>query len=144
MNIRPISSKVNGLSLKTLSPQTSKKKSKKPEQEVEAKINFNSEVYVNNNNNKLFRVRYRLNLTIPFKAELDLEYDFDFESDDAVGSEFPRTLVVRSEVPSFAYPYMKAYLETILNLSGVGVGPLPCIDFLKNPMPDNNETDNLG
>ncbi|MFB0711434.1 hypothetical protein ACEU59_09705 [Buttiauxella noackiae] len=142
MNINPIAGKVNNLSIKALPPLPLKKKAKKTDEEVSATINFDNEVYLNNHNSKLFRVRYNISVSIPHQVEVNLEYDFDFQSDEAVDTSLPKSSTILSSVPAFAYPYIKSYIENILNMSGYGSTPLPYIDFLKNPMPYGKDESN--
>lgn len=144
MNINPTLVKVNNLSIKTLSPLPKKKKPKSDEEEVNATINFDNEVYVNNHNSKLFRVRYNIFVSIPHQVEVTLVYDFDFQSDEDVDAGLAKSTTVLSDVPAFAYPYIKAYIENVLSMSGFGLTPLPYLNFLKNPMPsgrDESETE---
>ncbi|MFU0948554.1 hypothetical protein ACM26Q_22965 [Kluyvera ascorbata] len=139
MNINPTLVKVNNLSIKTLPPLPHKKKSKNNEEEVNATINFDNEVYVNNHNSKLFRVRYNIFVSIPHQVEVTLVYDFDFQSDEDVDAGLAKSSTVLSDVPAFAYPYIKAYIENVLSMSGFGLTPLPYLNFLKNPMPSRQD-----
>lgn len=139
MNINPTLVKVNNLSIKTLPPLPQKKKPKSNEEEVNATINFDNEVYVNNHNSKLFRVRYNIFVSIPHQVEVTLVYDFDFQSDEDVDAGLAKSTTVLSDVPAFAYPYIKAYIENVLSMSGFGLTPLPYLNFLKNPMPSGQD-----
>lgn len=121
-------------------PLTQKKSKKKASDEISATINFDNEVYINNSNQNLFRVRYNLSVKIQHKVDIEIEYDFDFECDEEIDSSIPRSLLIRSEVPAYSYPYMKAYVENILTMSGFNGIPLPYINFLNDPMPDIKES----
>ncbi|WFW93797.1 hypothetical protein NFJ87_10560 [Citrobacter freundii] len=134
MKITPISGKVVNFNLKALPPQSQKKKQKKTEDEVNATINFDNEVYINTHDSKIFKVRYKLLVTIPHQVEVNLTYDFDFRSDEEVDSDIPKSLTIRSDVPAYCYPYMKSYVENILNMSGYGGVPLPYLDFIGSPI----------
>lgn len=144
MNIDPTLVKVNTLSIKTLAPISQKKKQKNNEEEVNATINFDNDVFINNQNSKLFRVRYNIFVSIPHKVEVTLVYDFDFQSNEDVDAGLAKSSTVLSDVPAFAYPYIKTYIENVLSMSGFGFTPLPYLNFLQNPMPsgkDENETE---
>ncbi|WP_299996917.1 protein-export chaperone SecB [uncultured Cedecea sp.] len=110
------------------------KNHKEKNKDNKVKTNISSQLFTNVKDNSLFRVRYVVKITANGYVDVDLSYDFDFKTTDIVDEEFTKSLVVRSEAPSLAYPYIKTYIESVCQLSGYGTLNLPYADFTKEPL----------
>ena len=135
MKITPIGSKVHKVILTPKEQTESPKKGKKDTKNTNATLKLDNELYLNKNNSKLFRARYKIHVEIEDSAEIDVIYDFDFKSDTDVDQSLVSSMVIRSQVPTLVYPYIKTYLEQFLLMSGYGSIPLPYVDFAQNPIP---------
>ncbi|HCH7895480.1 hypothetical protein [Raoultella planticola] len=135
MKITPIGSKVHKVVLTPKEPTESPKKGKKDSKNTNANLKLDNELYLNKNNSKIFRSRYNIQVVIEDSAEVDVIYDFDFKSDTDVDETLVSSMVIRSQVPTLVYPYIKTYLEQFLLMSGYGNVPLPYVDFVENPIP---------
>lgn len=110
------------------------KNHKEKDKDSKVKINLSSQLFTNVKDNSLFRIRYIVKVNANNYADLDIAYDFDFKTEEVVDEEFTTSLAVRSEAPSLAYPYIKAYIESVLQLSGYSNINLPYQDFTKDPL----------
>ncbi|EMJ5172528.1 hypothetical protein [Klebsiella aerogenes] len=135
MKITPIGSKVHKVALTPKEQTESPKKGKKDNKNTNANLKLDNELYLNKNSSKIFRARYKIQVDIEDSVEVDVIYDFDFKSDTDVDQTLVSSMVIRSQVPTLVYPYIKAYLEQFLLISGYGNVPLPYVDFIENPIP---------
>ncbi|ADC57963.1 hypothetical protein ACYDHR_10110 [Klebsiella aerogenes] len=135
MKITPIGSKVHKVVLTPKEQTESPKKGKKDNKNTNANLKLDNELYLNKNSSKIFRARYKIQVDIEDSVEVDVIYDFDFKSDTDVDQTLVSSMVIRSQVPTLVYPYIKAYLEQFLLISGYGNVPLPYVDFIENPIP---------
>ena len=135
MKITPIGSKVHKVVLTPKEQTESPKKGKKDNKNTNANLKLDNELYLNKNSSKIFRARYKIQVDIEDSVEVDVIYDFDFKSDTDVDQTLVSSMVIRSQVPTLVYPYIKAYLEQFLLISGYGNVPLPYVDFMENPIP---------
>ncbi|ENT4823011.1 hypothetical protein ACFFX4_004669 [Citrobacter farmeri] len=128
-----IGKKIESLSLKTQSSESSTKK--KPS----VKVKVNSEMYSNIKDSKLFRVRYSVDVDIESRLKIYLTYDFDFQSEEDFSEEVAKSKEVRTLVPSMSYPYIKSYAEYLISMSGLGNFNLPYFDFFSAPLEPEDE-----
>lgn len=125
MNIKLFNKKVQGMSLK----RHEAKDKKKPK----IKIKITNEIFNNIKDETIFRARFNVTVLAENTAEVEVIYDFDFKSDGKVDDEFTKSLSVRSDAPHLAFPYIKTYIESVLQLSGYGNVNLPYFDFVEEP-----------
>ncbi|EKK7715975.1 hypothetical protein PO816_002876 [Cronobacter dublinensis] len=126
MNLNIISKKIHTVSLEEIQSDSNKKP-------IKADVSLTNEIYANTKQSNIFRIRYKVSITIESKAKVELAYDFDFKSDEEFTNETANSLGVRAVAPSLAYPYIKAYAEQLISMSGLGNYNLPYFDFITDP-----------
>ena len=129
MNVQLISKIVHKASIKVLE----KKENKSNDKQVKIHVRLDNEIFENKNDKHSFRVRYISAITVENRVEVNVEYDFHFTSSDEINEEAAKSEVFKSEIPSIAYAYLKVYVESLINLSGIGNYILPYFDFYADP-----------
>lgn len=114
--------------------RTDKSKEKKSR---EVKISLKNETYVNAKNSKSIKVRIFIAIEIEQTVKLDITYDFEYKLEEDFTEEMGRLAEFKSTTMSMAYPYIKAFAEQLVSMSGVSGVMLPFLDF--NTLP-NKET----
>ncbi|AYY32885.1 TPA: hypothetical protein UL433_004962 [Klebsiella pneumoniae] len=135
MKITPLGNKVYTISLSRKTESETPKKGKKGQKGENVTLKLDNELFLNKTDTKLFRSRYKVLVSIDGRIDINLVYDFDFKADEDVDVSLAKSLIVRSQIPTYAYPYIKSYLEHFLMMSGYGRAPLPFIDFVESPIP---------
>lgn len=136
MKFTPTNSKVYKVTLSPKENAEKAKKSKKDHKDINANLKFENQLYLNSSDKKLFRLRYLVTVDVENMVDIDLEYDFDFSAENEVDESLASSLVIRSEIPNYVFPYIKSYLEHFLMMSGYGYIPFPYVDFLSQPIPE--------
>ncbi|EMK2611578.1 hypothetical protein V8U19_002324 [Citrobacter freundii] len=135
MKITPLGNKVYTISLSPKPQSEAPKKGKKGQNSENVTLKLDNELFLNKTDTKLFRSRYKILVSIDGRVDIDLVYDFDFKADEDVDTSLAKSIIIRSQAPTYAYPYIKSYLEHFLMMSGYGRAQLPFIDFLESPIP---------
>ncbi|MGJ0946810.1 hypothetical protein ACR76C_07495 [Klebsiella grimontii] len=137
MKITPLGNKVYKVSLSQKSQPETPKRGKKNQkgENSHATLKMDNELYLNRADAKVFRARYNILVSVDGRLDIDIVYDFDFKADEDVDQSLSKSMVIRSQVPTYVYPYIKSYLEHFLMMSGYGKIPIPFIDFVENPIP---------
>lgn len=78
---------------------------------------------------KKIRIRYIVNLSIESIFALYLEYDFDFDIDGEVDDTFKDSSEIKTSIPSYTYPYIKTFIETVITNCDYPKIQIPTINF---------------
>lgn len=106
--------------------------------EIELKNNvrltMGSELFLNSNHKNMIRVRYPVSLIIKDKIMIDVEYDFYFSATEEFTPDIIDSPLLRTKMPSLAYPYIKSYLDNLVFASGYDSTTIPFLDFMEEPL----------
>ncbi|WP_241575062.1 hypothetical protein [Rosenbergiella nectarea] len=109
------------------------KDTKSSDKQVKVHVRLDNEIFENSKDKKSFKVRYIAAIKLEHRVEINVEYDFHFTSSEEINAETAKSSLFKSEIPSIAYPYLKVYVESMINLSGIGNYLLPYFDFYADP-----------
>lgn len=126
MDIEIIHKKINSL---TLTEHDTEK-----EKQLKIKVVIGNQVFENLKDKFVFRIRYDVEAFAEGRATLNFKYDFDYKSKVEVNEELSNSLVMRSQAPFLAFPYIKNYIESLIQSSGLGTVNIPYFDFIESPM----------
>ncbi|EPP4754348.1 hypothetical protein ACURKV_002303 [Morganella morganii] len=127
MNIKFTNKRVNTLSINLIDKEKKTKKNKK--ENLHQEFSFEDRLFINKNDNKKIRIRYIVELTLESIFSLYLEYDFDLELEIEVDNNFKESAEIKTLIPSYTYPYIKSFIETIITNCDYPKIQLPVINF---------------
>ncbi|MGR3982454.1 MULTISPECIES: protein-export chaperone SecB [Pseudoalteromonas] len=84
---------------------------------------------------------FKLVVETPCGSTVDLQYESMFYTDEIISEEFQSSPFAMVNSPAIAYPFLRAYIATLLTLSGFESVVLPTINFqamYKNHVASNN------
>ena len=79
--------------------------------------------------NKNYFISFNLTVETPCGAQVDIEYESVFSTSEEISEEFKISPFVMVNSPAIAYPFLRAYIATLLTLSGLDSVILPTINF---------------
>lgn len=72
---------------------------------------------------------FEIELVTECSMLVSIEYEAFFETDDVIADDFKTSPFVAVNSPAIAYPYLRAYVSTVLTLSGFASMILPTMNF---------------
>lgn len=129
MKIQLVTKLVHKASIEAIESKINNPKDK----QVKVHVRLENLLFENVNDNKSFKVRYIASITLENRVNLNIEYDFHFNGSEEITEDIVKSPVFKSDIPSMAYPYLKVYAESLINMSGIGNYFLPYFDFYANP-----------
>ncbi|AUT91531.1 MULTISPECIES: protein-export chaperone SecB [Proteus] len=127
MKIKLTNKRVHKLSIEPIEKENKIKKKKK--ENLQQEFSFEDQLFVNKNDKKKIRIRYIVNLSIESIFALYLEYDFDFDIDGEVDDTFKDSSEIKTSIPSYTYPYIKTFIETVITNCDYPKIQIPTINF---------------
>lgn len=95
------------------------------------KINFRYDSRASGEKSQGFILTFDFSLMSERGFELKLEHDFVFETDSPITDEFWAGTFHTINAPAIAYPYLRAFVSTILLNAGLEAVLLPSINFVE-------------
>lgn len=127
MKIKLTNKRVHKLSIEPIEKEKKTKKDKK--ENLQQEFSFEDQLFINKNDNKKVRIRYIVNLIVENIFSLYLEYDFDFDTDTEVDNTFKDSPELKTSIPSYTYPYIKSFIETVVASCDYPKIQIPTINF---------------
>lgn len=81
---------------------------------------------------KLFVISFNFELISGKKYKVEFTHDFYFETDEDVTEEFLKSHYPAVNAPAIAYPYVRAFVATLLLNAGLESVLLPAINFVEH------------
>ena len=72
---------------------------------------------------------FELVVETPCGSSVDVQYESMFYTDEIISEEFQSSPFAMINSPAIAYPFLRAYISTLLTLSGLESVVLPTINF---------------
>jgi preprotein translocase subunit SecB len=119
MQLRLKETKVKSMQL---SPKTS------DHEKNEGNLEFKVGSVFSESSPKSFLITFELQLTLD-DAVLDIVYDSIFETSEAVDEGFKESHFPKVNAPAIAFPYLRAFISTLLINAGYDSVMLPSINF---------------
>lgn len=94
-------------------------------------INFRYDSKQSHDSKRNFILTFDFTLTSDRGFELKLKHDFNFETDLDLDEKFWKGSFHKINAPAIAYPYLRAFVSTILLNSGLQAVILPSINFVE-------------
>lgn len=94
-------------------------------------INFRYDSTQSDENKRNFTLTFDFTLTSERGFEVRLKHDFHFETDADLDDKFWSGSFHKINAPAIAYPYLRAFVSTILLNSGLEAVILPSINFVE-------------
>lgn len=123
MKIQLVDTRVVKLSIDRLSPDTLSEDDRGNLKSFSVKSGFPI------NDDKNYIICFELELVTECSMLMRVEYEAYFETDDIITDEFKTSPFVAVNSPAIAYPYLRAYVGTVLTLSGFASIILPTMNF---------------
>jgi len=95
------------------------------------RVIFDYESIKNNDNNQEFAVAFDFNLYSDEGFQLNLKHIFIFECDQPLNEKFWSGTFHKVNAPAIAYPYLRAFVSTILLNAGLESVYLPSVNFVE-------------
>lgn len=102
-----------------------------PESEKKKKVIFDYETIENKENNQEFAVLFHFNLFSDKGFEFKLKHAFIFECDEPISEKFWLGNFHSVNAPAIAYPYLRAFVSTVLLNAGLESVSLPSVNFVE-------------
>lgn len=74
-------------------------------------------------------ISFDLVIETPCGATVDVQYESMFHTDEIISDDFQSSPFAMVNSPAIAYPFLRAYIATLLTLSGLEIVLLPTINF---------------
>lgn len=101
------------------------------EKELVNRINFTYSSHVVPESDAEFCVKFDFLLTSERGFKFKLVHDFIFESDEPLDEHFWKGNFHKVNAPAIAYPYLRAFVSTVLLNAGLESVNLPSINFVE-------------
>jgi len=101
-------------------------------EENKNRFNFTSKCVFNESAPNEFVIKFDFDLTSDEGFIMFLKHDFIFHTDEAVSDEFLKSHYPSVNAPAIAYPYLRAFVSTVLHNAGLGSVTLPAINFVEH------------
>lgn len=103
------------------------------------KLSFKN--YFNKSEDKTFRLVFEI--IVPHKEGLifNVEYEAIFITNEPIDENFMISPFTKINAPAIAFPFLRAYISTLMTLSGYSPLILPTINFSENISEDKTEID---
>lgn len=92
-------------------------------------ISFNVQCGFPEENSQLYFILFHISIGTSCGALVDIEYESMFETEDVIDDDFKNSQFIKVNSPAIAYPYLRAYVSTMLTLSGYEPVILPTMNF---------------
>lgn len=102
-----------------------------PSQDQRNKIQFDYETLKNINDNQEFVVIFDFSLYSDKGYQMNLKHSFTFECDEDLDEDFWNGNFHKVNAPAIAYPYLRAFVSTILLNAGLESVYLPSVNFVE-------------
>lgn len=123
MQIQLVDTRVAKLSIDRISPNELSEDDRGDLKSFSVKSGFPTEA------SKNYVICFELELVTECSMLMSIEYEAFFETDDVITEEFKASPFVAVNSPAIAYPYLRAYVGTVLTLSGFASIILPTMNF---------------
>jgi preprotein translocase subunit SecB len=121
MNIQLINTKVVSLSIESHEPRAEDELS--PIKDFSFKAGFYEEVQ------RSYVILFNIALVTECNKLINVKYEAIFETDDDIDEQFENSPFISVNSPAIGYPYLRAYISTLLTLSGLDSIVLPTVNF---------------
>lgn len=102
-----------------------------PGEENPNSLAFNYDVSFPEDNQRQFIITFDFHLFSEGKFKLILVHDFFFETDTDLDDNFKNGHFPKVNAPAIAYPYLRAFVSTLLLNAGLEAINLPAVNFVE-------------
>lgn len=94
---------------------------------------FNLDYFIQKINTTNFSVEFKLEIIDPDVFEMGLVYNSIFEADSSLpeGEDFENNKFFSQNAPAIAYPYLRAFVSTVMLNAGYPPLMLPSVNFVE-------------
>ncbi len=86
----------------------------------------------NEQKSKEFVISFNFSLTSGHNFKVDFVHNFHFECDEDITEDFLKSHYTSVNAPAIAYPYVRAFVATLLLNAGLESVLLPAINFVEH------------
>ncbi|WP_394546973.1 protein-export chaperone SecB [Pantoea ananatis] len=94
-------------------------------------ISFKYDATFPEERNRQFIITFSFELKSESKFKLNLVHDFIFETDSELDDAFKNGHWTKVNAPAIAYPYLRAFVSTLLLNAGLEAISLPAVNFVE-------------
>lgn len=123
MIIQLVDTRVSKLAIEKVSSESVEKDCLGEMRQFSVKSGFN------NNDKHNYVIIFEIQLLTECLMSVTLEYEAQFKTESEIDDEFISSQFVKVNSPAIAYPYLRAYVSTVLTLSGFSSIILPTMNF---------------
>ncbi|MGT3338124.1 protein-export chaperone SecB [Yersinia enterocolitica] len=110
---------------------------------VKNAINFRYSSVQSPGSNTEFTLTFDFTLTSARGFELKLIHNFSFETDTVLDTKFWEGSFHKINAPAIAYPYLRAFVSTILLNAGLEAVVLPSVNFVEMSKKQSKEIESI-
>lgn len=132
MNFQLIANKVESLEIKTLTV----------DETVKNMFSFTNKCMYSKESADEFMISFDFQLTSTSRFSVLLKHNFIFKCSEPVPEEFLNSHYTTVNAPAIAYPYLRAFVSTMLLNAGLESVNLPAINFVEHAKKNNQQQEN--